>query len=321
MALNIDFFEDTLELQGVSTELLELWGERQEQLNAAITRSHCKRLPTSVRTDCLSFTSSLMKMLRLSEKSWFEAAAIFDFYCVKSDLAEGELIARAPAVCTAIARICAKRDCERMGRSEVTFSEFACRLVRDLGELGYEVDECSEKSLDEAEIEILTVLDWNLHILSLEMWTSFLHKRLDVLTRGMFKYMLDWASKWSTGIARMVVLTTSFGDGALCARRMAEGIVASSLIFAGLLPERVLRPQAMRHSEAEWLDLLRSCTPARALPDCNIEGSRANLLLHILTVVTGNDVESIRESCAVACGVARDNVLAWRQQLVSGTRA
>jgi hypothetical protein len=134
---------EALEERGISDVLVKVWIEREVRVLSGDTcegfeeEESIHSLGQDLRGRALWFMAHLVKILGLPEKSWFDAVALFDAYCIrnKNPIDIGDL----PTLCGAVARLVKKMDSSSFLPNECELWACTMQMAQCLRQAGHNV--------------------------------------------------------------------------------------------------------------------------------------------------------------------------------------
>jgi hypothetical protein len=282
--------QELLEQLGASDELLEIWEERES--NMLDNNPAQQALDPNVRAFCAWFFSNQLECNLLQDKLWYEAVLLLDVFCLRSP--NPVEVADLPSYCGAVLHLVAKMDDALVSVNEVHCLEGGERLKAWLQHSGHAMDHgpLTQWRLDEKELEVLRVLQWQLAMPTVTSWMYAFCTRILTLSKQAWLPLVIPVWEQSCVLARVLVSRCA-ATCSLTPRRIAQG-----LLGIGCVALKLLAPEAMGMSDG-CEDIFRNM-PVREIPS-----GHHHLVLNMLEVATTSTLSDLAEDCMLVRDLIR----------------
>lgn len=297
---------DALFTRGAAGELLAQYQRDERQIRERIgLLSKCQGVlvPTGVRELCLGVINACIRLQALPEESCYRAVTFLDAYCASKSGDFADCLATLPAACVAACQLAGKLErssCLQTSSSlRSTMAMVAVQFAAKLFQMGYELNvevsaETMSEQIAQQEHAITDAIQWRVTCPTVKSWLQLRWDRLDVLTRGQYSHIINWAQKASDLTARSLILRCpTFADGT-SPQQIANGLMCIYLGQAGLVPLLELKPPLVR--EVDWQTLFCGSQCQATLPSCTqMNPNSVNGFLYLLQTVAGCGFETLQE--------------------------
>jgi hypothetical protein len=301
-----DECQDKLDAQGVSDELISAWSKKEEEVLSRLTSGttpSSAALPLSVRDSIHRFISYIASTAGLPQKSFFEAAALFDIYMAQAESSEDEI----PITCAALVILLLKQDSALAGFSGLTFAMHASQFAKYMVTSGVAtegaIEDVTEEMIYARERDILESLGWKIILPTIESWITTFIARFNILTHRRFMTSLEWLWHRAMFGARMLVRWQALSPE-YPPMELAVGLLGLGLVGARLIPLDAIQP--CKIALDDWELLYSESQPQGQETECMLPKHQSKMLLELLTVATGTSVEQTKEYCHLAARAMRD---------------
>jgi hypothetical protein len=333
--MTIDELQEELFKKGAAGELLDNWRRVEEAELREVYGKLDQPIPVKTRAMALQLMGDLVVLRGLGFQSWCETVNLFDVFCIRVlgreakentnwnramftsnvDLPKALEPSQLVITCVAVVRLVEKSN--RGTASRPMWNQDVAQLISALLEhvrgsmpIGPEWEpemDVDNNMLMQREIDVLTVLGMRLTARpSFYDWLSILGIRFGVLSRGKLAPTLDWVWNYGMGGAQVIFRATPVSPE-LLPRRIAVGLFALGLVFAGVLPLSAFKPADV--TDEEWQQRMsKSCPgPNAAMPVCHVPQTYWNSLLDILQAASRCDIKELQAHVfAVAAAIPQD---------------
>lgn len=286
---------DDLDRQGVPGELLEHLAAMEEEALWAARLGGEVPLPPEVRCLALRFMQYLALEWALPWKTWLEASALLDLWCLRTSGAA--LLEYLPATCAAVMRLLRNVEDSAIPTVHRELAAQAvplARLTELLGNGGIVVAETTEEHVAQQEKALLTALHWQITFPTMESWMSTFICRFNIMTDKVFAPALQLIFLTSAGLATTIVMRRAASPG-LPPRKAAAGIISLGFISVQLLPLEAVQPASV--SEEAWEQSLSTIFQN---PQANVPvPAHSHCVLKMLHLATMSTSEELREACGL----------------------
>lgn len=290
-----DAAEDLWDLEGLSSDLLDIWCESETQTLQSASDADALgaadfRLSLIERSVAAQWAHLALEATGLAEEglAWTDDRNLLDARDAAwlAQGAGGRLGQSLPAVCLAVVSILAKH--EMSSAKDATYSRKIRRLQRLILNAGttLEMSHCQEKVC-------LNVIQWRTQVPSLKGWISMFTQRLSVLSTDSFQVQVH-SARQNAAILAQSVLILSAADPRHLPCQLARALLALRLAQMGAIDFHRLRPQDFH--EDEWEDLHLQALSNSLLPASH-SSFEALLDVNLLLVSLGCPIEQLQEAC------------------------
>jgi hypothetical protein len=289
--------QDKLDDICASDDLLEAWAEREEKMfsyvlnDLSLSANNDHGVDRDARQKVLWFMGHFVKILQLSEKSWFDAVLLLDLYCLRSSsyVEVGDL----PALCAAIVRLLKKFD-NGVVPNNYELEACASHLAILLRQAGHTIDHhaVTAEEIDVRETSVLQVLRYQINMPSFFSWMSIYCARINILSRQMLMPVLSSIWQHSVELARAILLHQAV-DPAVCTRRIVNGLLGIGFVAVRLLPPSSLDLVG----SSDFQGVFGSLLDLASIPEVAAgEDLLPDSFLEMLQAVTCSTLESLCQS-------------------------
>lgn len=308
--------EEAFEVQGVSTELLDIWTKREHKALSS-TKGSSEQVPIQVRDTVHRFMQHLTLLAGLPPKAWFEAVTLLDIYYLKKK--GGVPIEALPATYAAMVMILKKSDCALSAVNTCQVAPHAAQLAKWLQGLGFDgvASAVTDGMILDAETSVLEALEWRLNFPTVEGWTSAFCARLNILTQNLFKASLEWVWQQNLAIARLIMFKQACSTE-VSPEKISVGLLGLGMVAAQVLPLDALRPSTL--TSAAWERLYLDSWPQATIPQCALSTDQASCILNVLQAAVRWNLLQVQEACQSIATLMRDSLAEMKtgQQTAAG---
>lgn len=281
--------ERVVDKLGASTELFERWQQAEEQM-WNLPSSGFQLGPEERRATLLFMHVFVEPMGTSAQQVWFEAAALFDAFLQRAPCDTD--IGSIPALGAALVKMALVKNKDTadldMERSRIFWNTQL--LAAQLRLLGHLVPDATEESISSSEVLLLSTLNWQDCVPSVQSWMGKFCARLDALTEGLpMRPTLEWMRERTSFYAMTVVIAAPQPP-----RLLALGLLAIGAVEAALLPLDSLRPDD--YEPEAWGQLAEGLFAGRG-PACPGPPRATSLVAGILEKAAGASSEEIQDAC------------------------
>jgi len=290
-----DAAEDVLDLEGLSSDLLDIWCESETQTlqhasDADALGAADFRLSLIERAVVAQWAQCALEATGLAEEglAWTDVLNLLDA-CDAAWLAQGtggRLGQSLPAACLAVVSILAKHEANCA--KDATYSRKLMRLQRLILNSGTTLE-----MVHRQEKVCLNVIQWRTQVPSLKGWISIFTQRLSVLSTDSFEVHIHSARQNATIFAQSVLISSA-ADPRHPPCQLARALLALRLAQMGAIDFHQLCPQDFH--EDEWEDLHLQVLSNFLLPASH-SSFEALLDVNMLLVSLGCPIEQLQEAC------------------------
>lgn len=251
-----------------------------------------------VRSVTLQFLEHLCQKHNLPPDSFFAAAALADAY--NRHTPGGACVEALPATCVAIASLLRKSHTCFMSSTSRWHYPAAAQFAQVLRYYGYAVPEMSNDEVVQQEKAILSAVNWQIRLPTVESWMLMFMTRLNIVTRGLLMTSLAWV--FQNSITLGTSITTQYAASPQYApRELAAGLMALNCVCAGMFPVEALEFQPVE----PWDQLFSRLSRQRELPTCVLEPAQYQRFLAMLQLATGLPAAALQAAAGRAARVLR----------------
>lgn len=300
-----DEVEEQFELCGESTPYLQSRALRETRM--AMPRKDAVLLSDNHRLVVGQFLMSAISQIwtgakrrNCLQKVWFDSMQMCDILAARGlDFGDG-----ASAHTIAALRILWKAE----DVTRTLPSDSLSALTDVIRAHGVAVQAATPEDIDEAEMDILQRLDWQIGCPSLHSWLAAFFSRLSVLVK---KHLTEqeesefgavlmqlWQQSYTCGTAVVMHVATL---GPLAPRSLAMGLLGLGCVRAGALPLDSVRPEGL--TAAEWEQVyVQAMGP---VPAFKAEPHAAKIT-QIIQLATDSSMGAFKDACGLVAMVIPD---------------
>jgi len=243
--------EDRLEQLGADTARIQVWTMLERNLLKSVREAH-DVLPERTRGDILTYVSGLAHVVAIPEDKVFTAAALFDLAFLRMGHADAKT--KLPELSCAVINVMRKIDDASYDTRGTDLVQRTCvfaKQLRSKGDANTNIDIAME-DIVKAERALLSALQWQIDIPSLQQWLQLLVNRFAVLCPWTTQ-RLKWVHSVTFQYGKCIVLK-QVTYKQVCPQEVAHGLFCTGLVLAGIVPIESLCPVGVDKVlwEARW---------------------------------------------------------------------
>jgi len=237
---------------GAGTARLHEWAE----LESKLVRSVCLAqdvLPKHIRVDIVMYIAGLADVARLPKDKMFTALALLDLACLR--LGHAAAGAKLLELSCALVNVLKKTDSARYVCPGSEFMQRARGFAESCsnGDMHTNLG-ITMQGISKAEWTLMSALQWQTRIPSLQQWLQLFVTRFTVLCPHITQH-LEWLHQMTIHYARQIAFKqVTYKE--LCPRDVAQGLFCTGLALARILPIDSFCPAGV--DKASWEAQVRS---------------------------------------------------------------